>query len=127
MGLNVALAVAAPTIASKIDKISLPEKVLGYFEISDVGIYYYDGYLGFGMTPTFIAPPLPPPTPTSIEASTVCVENRAGFVLKWKFNDQVWPALDHLQRRARSLHYLHLQRNHPSLPLRRRVAWFTGE
>lgn len=88
MGLNVALAVAAPTIAGKIDKISLPEKVLGYFEISDIGIYYYDGYLGVGATPTFIAPPLPPPTPDSIEASTVCVENRAGFVLKWKFNDQ---------------------------------------
>jgi len=86
MGLNVALAVAADTITAKIDAIAIPES-FGHFAISDIGITYFDGYLGVGATPTFVAPPLPPAPITANEASQVCVKNNAAFVLKWHFKD----------------------------------------
>ena len=95
MGLNVALAVAAPAIAKKIDSFTIPSSILGYFEISDIIIAYYDGYLGVGATPTFIPPPLPPAPVDAHEAGTVCVKNDAGFVLKWHFEDTYTGASSH--------------------------------
>lgn len=88
MGLNVALAVLAPKIEGKIDHIALPTSLLkNHLTISDLMLSYYDGYLGFGATPGFVAPPLPPAPVDAHEASTVCVENKAGFVLQWHFED----------------------------------------
>jgi len=43
--------------------------------------------MSLGATPTFTAPPLPPVPEDPYYASTVCVENRAGFVLKFHLED----------------------------------------
>ena len=50
-------------------------------------MYAFDGYMSLSATPTFTAPPLPPAPATSNEANTVCVDNRAGFVLKFHLED----------------------------------------
>ena len=88
MGLNVALAVLAPKIAAKLMTIEVPKSLLGYFDLSDMVIAYYDQYFGIGATPTFIPPPLPAPPAGTTYASRVCVRNKAGFVLKWQFKDK---------------------------------------
>lgn len=88
LGLNVGLAVAASSISKKIDSLQIPETLFGYFELSDLIIAYYDGYIGVGITPTFIAPPLPPVPVDSHPAGTICVKNEAGFVLKWEMKDK---------------------------------------
>lgn len=87
MGLNVALAVLSPKIEAKIDAITLPSKLTSYLSLSDYTILAFNGYMSLGATPTFTAPPLPPAPASSHEASTVCVENRAGFVLKFHLED----------------------------------------
>ena len=83
MGLNVALAVAAETIEQKIGNVTVPTDIAGHVTLSDFAIKYYDGYLGVGATPTFIAPPLPPAPEGTPYASRICVKNKAGFDLKW--------------------------------------------
>ena len=87
MGLNVALAVAAPTIEQKFDTLSLPTSLGKFVNLSDLVIAYYDGFIGLGATPAFVPFPLPPAPTDAGEASTVCVENRAGFVLKFHLED----------------------------------------
>ena len=56
MELNVGLAVAAGPINKKLSGLVIPSEVLGIFELSDLVIDYYDGFLMAGATPTFIAP-----------------------------------------------------------------------
>ena len=87
MGLNVALAVLAPKIADKIDAFQLPYQVTPWLSLNEWTILYFNGFMSLGATPTFTAPPLPPAPAASLEASTVCVENRAGFVLKFHLED----------------------------------------
>jgi hypothetical protein len=88
MGLNVALAVAAPTIAQKVSAVELPEAPIKYLNLSDYTIAYYDGFMGLGATPIFNPPPLPPAPEGTPYASRICVKNEAGFVLKWQFKDK---------------------------------------
>lgn len=88
MAMNVGLAVAAPVISQKLGSITIPNNLLGYFDISDIVIKYYDGYLGVGATPTFIPPPLPPAPEGSYNASKICVTNSAAFVLKFHLKDK---------------------------------------
>jgi len=87
MGLNVALAVAAPTIEQKFDTLALPTSLGKFVNLSDLVIAYYDGYIGVGATPAFVPFPLPPAPADAGAAATVCVENRAGFVLKFHLED----------------------------------------
>ena len=87
MELNVGLAVAAPVIQKKISALRIPSSLFGHFELSDLVVSYYDGYLGVGATPIF-SPPTPPPEPEEVNsASKVCIKNDAGFVMKWHFKD----------------------------------------
>ena len=88
MGLNVALAVAAPAIAQKVSTVELPESPIKYLNLSDYTIAYYNGFLGIGATPIFNPPPLPPAPAGTPYASRVCVRNEAGFVLNWQFKDK---------------------------------------
>ena len=90
MGLNVALAVLAPKIETKIDGLTIPTTINKYLGIipSSVSIMYYDGFVSLGATPTFTAPPLPPAPVDTHEASTICVQNKAGFVLKFHLKDK---------------------------------------
>lgn len=87
MGLNVALAVLAPKIEAKLDAIALPSTLTSWLSLSDYSIAAFNGYMSVGATPTFTAPPLPPVPADAHYASTVCVENRAGFVLKFHLED----------------------------------------
>ena len=57
--LNVGLAVAAGPLNKALNTLVIPETVLGVFQLSDLFIDYYDGFLFAGATPTFL-----PPTPT---------------------------------------------------------------
>ena len=88
MGLNVALAVLAPKISDKLMQFGIPKEILGHLELSDINIAFYDEFLGIGVTPSFIAPPLPTPPAGTTYASRVCVKNEAGFVLRWHFYDE---------------------------------------
>ena len=81
--LNVGLAVAAPVLAKKIDSIQLPTNLTSHVKFSDLIIKYYDGFLGVGATPTFVPPPLPPAPENAYPGYKVCVENKAGFVLRF--------------------------------------------
>ena len=56
MELNVALAVAAEPINKKLSTLVIPSSVLGIFELSDLYLGYYDGFLFAGATPTFLPP-----------------------------------------------------------------------
>ena len=60
MGLNVALAVLAPKIETKIDALPLPNQITSFLRLSDYAILLFDDYMLIGATPTIIAPPLPP-------------------------------------------------------------------
>jgi len=88
MAMNVGLAVAAPVISQKLGKIALPKSLFGWFELSDLVIKYYDGYLGVGATPTFTPPPLPPAPENSYNASRICITNKAGFVMRFHLKDK---------------------------------------
>ena len=57
--LNVGLAVAAGPLNKALNTLVIPDNVLGIFQLSDLVIDYYDGFLFAGATPTFL-----PPTPT---------------------------------------------------------------
>jgi len=87
MGLNVALAVLAPKIEAKIDTMTLPNDVTSWLSLSGYALYAFNGYTSLSATPTFSAPPLPPAPPIGYDASSVCVDNRAGFVLKFHLED----------------------------------------
>ena len=54
--LNVALAVAAGPLNKALNTLVIPDNVLGIFQLSDLVIDYYDGFLFAGATPTFLAP-----------------------------------------------------------------------
>ena len=56
MELNVAMAVAAGPINKKLSTLVIPQTVLGIFELSDLYLGYYDGFLFAGATPTFLPP-----------------------------------------------------------------------
>merc|ERR1711920_267297 len=56
MELNVGLAVAAGPINKKLSALVIPSNILGIFELSDLVVGYYDGFLMAGATPTFLAP-----------------------------------------------------------------------
>merc|ERR1719491_313627 len=75
-------------LAKKVSAVSLPSSVLGKLNISDYEIAYHDGYLAIGLTPIFIAPPMPPAPASATAAERVCVRNKAGFVLKWQFKNK---------------------------------------
>lgn len=88
MAMNVGLAVAAPVISNKIGTFHIPKTISGIFDLSDLIIKFYDGYIGVGATPTFIAPPLPPTPENSYNASKICISNKAGFVMDFKLKDK---------------------------------------
>ena len=59
---------------------------MGYFDVSDLIIKFYDGFIGVGATPTFIPPPLPPSV--GYNASKICIENKAAFVMQFHLKDK---------------------------------------
>lgn len=56
--INNALRLAIPFMNSKLANlvISLPTHVLGYFDLVDMTLSYYDDYIYVGITPLFVPP-----------------------------------------------------------------------
>ena len=52
--LNVGLAVVAGPLNKALNTLVIPDNVMGIFQLSDLVIDYYDGFLFAGATPTFL-------------------------------------------------------------------------